>query len=581
MLLTGTSVKPFGSTTAEVMLVGEAPGAEECKTGVPFTGPSGIELALMMGEAGMKRSDCYLTNVARQRPPGNDVQNWIASNKAEEVVLLGRGGVTYNGKVISAELHEGIQLLRAEVESVRPKLIIALGNVALWALTNNWGIGSWRGSELHASISGDWRPTCIPTYNPAGVLRQWNLRRVVVQDFRRARQFLAGEITPNRYNFCVEPSFETTIGVLDFLQSRLDNATEQIPLSVDIETRNYHIACLGIAWTKRDAICIPFLDSRRLDGYWTLAEEAEIVYRLYLLLTHPMVRNVGQNYLYDVQYIWRYFMFIPRSVRDTMLIQHLCFPGLPKSLDFIASMYCESYRYWKDDGKTWSANMDERVLWTYNCEDCVRTFECADALDTVVTSLNLRPQHDFQMRLWPAVLRMMNRGVRVDHEMREQLLIDMREHECQLVENITYVAGHPLNPKSPKQMKEFFYGELQLPPVYKRGKQAKPGKVRQPSCDDECLNRAALREPIIKPLVNLILEQRSVGTYASTFLEDHSDYDGRYRCSINIAGAVTFRFSSSENPFGSGMNMQNLPGKTNLTRAEQDAADVELRNAKQ
>jgi uracil-DNA glycosylase len=578
MLISGTQVKPYGSLSAEVMLVGEAPGAEECKQGVPFVGASGIELALMMGEAGMKRSDCYLTNVARTRPPGNDVQNWIASNKAEEITLLGRGGVTYNGKVISPELYEGIQLLRAEVESVRPKLIIALGNIALWAVVGEWGIGSWRGSELVSTISGDWRPTCIPTYNPAGVLRQWSLRRVCVQDFRRCRAYLAGEIAPNRYNFCVEPSFETTIGVLEFLQAKLDAATAPVPLSVDIETRNYHIACLGIAWSKRDAICIPFLDSRRIDGYWTAAEETEIVYRLYQLLTHPAVENIGQNYLYDTQYIWRYFLFTPRNVRDTMLIQHLCFPGLPKSLDFIASMYCESYRYWKDDGKTWSNNMDERVLWTYNCEDCVRTFECAMALDSVVDSLGLREPHDFQMRLWPAVLRMMNRGVRVDHAVRAKLFIEMREHEAELRADIDFIVGHPLNPKSPKQMKEFFYGELQLPPVYKRGKQAKPGKVRQPSCDDECLNRAALREPIIKPLVNLILELRSVGTYASTFLEDRSDYDGRYRCSFNIAGAVTFRFSSSENPFGSGLNMQNLPGKEQLTNAERDAADKELRN---
>lgn len=579
MLIANLEVKPFHPPGATVMLVGEAPGAEEVKQCTPFVGASGIELSLMMGEAGMKRNDCYLTNVVRGRPPGGEISSWIAANKTEEAALLGRGGIRYNGKVISPELYTGIQLLRSEMESVRPKLIIALGNVALWALTGEQGIGSWRGSELIASLSGEWRPPCLPTYNPAGVLRQWTLRRVVVQDFRRARGILEHGIRNPRWNFSVEPSFESTLSVLDFLQARLDSSTTPIELSVDIETRNYHIACLGIAWDLRNAICIPFLDARKPSGYWTLAEESEIIFRLYKILTHPRAVTIGQNFLYDAQYIWRYWGFIPTTVRDTMLTQHLCFPGLPKSLDFISSLYCESYRYWKDDGKVWSDSMDESVLWRYNCEDCVRTFECKTALDGVVQSLKLQPQYDFQMRLWPAVLRIMNRGMRIDETMRAKLENEMRTHEKTLLADIEFVAGRPLNPGSPKQMKEFFYGELQLPPVYKRGKQAKPGKVRQPSCDDECLNRIAAREPIVKPLINLILEYRSVRVYASTFLADHSDMDGRIRCSINIAGAVTFRFSSSENPFGSGMNLQNLPGKVNLTRTEMDNADKELRNA--
>ncbi len=577
MLISNHLVPPSGPPDAAIMVVGEAPGAEECQRMQPFVGASGIELSLMLGEAGLRRNELFLTNVARQRPPGNDVNNWIARNKTEEAQILQRGGIRYNGRVITSELYEGIQLLRSEVEAVRPKLIIALGNTALWVLTGEWGIGSWRASQLQSTLSSEVRPTCIPTYNPAGVLRQWSLRRVVVQDLRRARSVATDGLPVVRFNFLVEPSFTEAISALDFLQTRLDNATAPVTLSVDIETRNYHIACLGIAWSCTDAVCFPFLDSRRPDGYWTEAEEAEIVYRLYLLLTHPRASVIGQNFLYDAQYIWRYFCFIPRVSRDTMLAQHLCFPGLPKSLDFLASLYCESYRYWKEDGKTWSDSMDESVLWKYNCEDCVRTYECDEALQGIVKSLKLTEQYEFQMRLWHAVMRMMNRGVAIDNEVRGKLEAEMHTHERSLLEDITYIVGHPLNPKSPKQMKEFFYGELQLPPVYKRGKQAKPGKVRQPSCDDECLQRIAAREPIVKPLINLITEYRSVGVYSSTFLRDCRDVDGLVRCSFNPAGTVTFRFSSSENPFGSGMNLQNVPGKENKTNAERDAADADLR----
>lgn len=561
MIITSMTCPSSGPPNAEIMVVGEAPTADDLQQHQPFSGAPGVELSLMLGEAGLQRSNLFLTNVARSRPPGGDPNNWLASTKAEETALLAKGGIKYNGRVIALELYEGIALLRAEIERVRPKLIIALGTISCWVLTGEWSVSNWRGSNLVASLSSEWRPACVPTYTPAGVLRQWSLRRVVVQDLRRARDVAKNGAPVVRYNFCVEPSFTQAIAALDYLDEKLATATEPVRLSVDIETRNYHIACLGIAWSRTDAICFPFLDSRRPDGYWTLAEESEIVYRLYRVHTHANAVIIGQNFLYDAQYIWRYFGFVPRVVRDTMLAQHLCFPGLPKSLDFIASMYCEQYRYWKEDGKTWSDSMDERVLWKYNCEDCVRTFECDTALEQVISSLNLAPQYSFQMRVWQATMRMMNRGIAIDNDRRAQLESEMQAHATSLLADIEYFAGHALNPKSPKQMKEFFYGELQLPPVYKRGKRAQPGKVRQPSCDDECLQRIAAREPLVRPLINAIGDYRSVGVYNSTFLADKRDVDGLIRCSFNPAGAVTFRFSSSENPFGSGMNLQNIPGK--------------------
>src|ERR1700758_2102378 len=561
MLTTSLRCKAFGPPGAEIMVVGEAPGDHELKSGMPFCGPSGIELTLMMGEAGLVRSQFYLTNVVQSRPPGGDVAYWIASTKTQEAELLARGGVRYNGRVISKELYEGILELRADFERVRPKLVIALGNAALWAFTGEWGIGNWRGSQLETNLSFKHICPCVPTYNPAAVLRQWNLRRIVVQDFRRIRAGLADGWPTPRYRFSVAPTYEQACDTLDFLERMLDSAAAPVRLSVDIETRNYHIACLGIAWSRQDAICIPFLDARHIDGYWSLAEESYLVHRLQVVLTHPRAAVVGQNFLYDAQYIQRYFCFVPRVARDTMLYQHLAFVGIPKSLDFIASMYCEYYRFWKEDGKTWSESMDERVLWKYNCEDCVRTYECDEALEGVVDKLGLTTQASFQMRLWWATFRMMVRGINVSDSIRSRLELEMNTHAQWLLEEIAYLAGQPLNPKSPKQMKEFFYGTLQLRPEYKRGKRAQPGKIRQPSCDDECLTRVAQREPLVAGLIRLVLEYRSVAVYASTFLRDCRDVDGLVRCSFNPAGTVTFRFSSSENAFGSGMNLQNLPGR--------------------
>jgi len=579
MLNVDLRCKPSGPPNAEVMVVGEAPGAEELSRGEPFVGFSGVELTLMMGEAGLVRAQMYLTNVLQSRPPGGLIEHCFAANKTQEHEFLSKGGIRYNGRVISAELYKALQELKADFERVKPKLVIALGNAALWAFTGEWGIGNWRGSQLESTISREHYCVVVPTYNPAAVLRQWHLRRVMVQDLRRIQSGLTNGWPRTRHNFLVEPSFEQATFMLKRLYDLVDTAPGPTRLAVDSETRHYHIACLGIAWSVHDAICFPFMKSGAPYGYWNEAEEAEIVFLLQQLLTHPKVEVVGQNFLYDAQYIQRYFKFQPRLTDDTMLKQHICFLGLPKSLDFIASMYCEQYRFWKEDGKTWAEAMDERILWKYNCEDCVRTLECAIALDGVVQSLGLSSQYQFQIRLWWATFRMMLRGIRTDDEMRAQLELQMDQYARYLLAEIEYIAGQPLNPKSPKQMREFFYGTLCLRPEYKRGKRAAPGKIRQPSCDDECLTRVGQREPLVKPLVNLILEYRSVSVYKSTFLGDCRDVDGLVRCSFNPAGTVTLRFSSSENAFGSGMNLQNLPGKERTLESSYEHSEGESAEA--
>ncbi|MFK5057892.1 hypothetical protein ACI4AF_28655, partial [Klebsiella pneumoniae] len=78
----------------------------------------------------------------------------------------------------------------------------------------------------------------------------------------------------------------------------------------------------------------------RAEGYFSLDEETGIVYRLYRLLTHARADVIGQNIIYDSQYTWRHWKFVPRVVLDTMISQHACFSALPKGLAYLASMYC-------------------------------------------------------------------------------------------------------------------------------------------------------------------------------------------------------------------------------------------------
>ena len=95
------------------------------------------------------------------------------------------------------------------------------------------------------------------------------------------------------------------------------------------------------------------MSKTNFSGYWNLEEEAQIVFLLYKLLTHPNCFVRGQNLLYDAQYTYRHWHFIPNVKQDTMIAHHSAFCGMRKSLDFQASLYCKWYVQWKPDKSAW------------------------------------------------------------------------------------------------------------------------------------------------------------------------------------------------------------------------------------
>ena len=117
------------------------------------------------------------------------------------------------------------------------------------------------------------------------------------------------------------------------------------------------------------------------------------------------------------------------------------------------------------------------------------------------------------------------------------------------------VLGHPLNPRSSKQMKALFYGDFKQRPIMKRRAEG----PSTPTLDDDALVTLGKREPALRPLIKRIQDIRSMGVFLNTFVRAPLDWDDRMRCSYNICGTLTYRLSSSTNAFGSGTNLQNLP----------------------
>lgn len=567
------------------MIVGEAWGKEEDERGEPFVGASGSLLNSMLHDAGLMRSDVFVSNVVNRRPEGNKLKAWIPFSKKDqqERERAGERFVEWKGLQVLPLVLEGYNQLRAEIEMVQPNVIVPVGNLALHALVPETtkkgpkgvsGITKWRGSHLRMDcpptlIQRDGAPKVIPTIHPAAVLREWSYRATVVNDLRRVARNIQSRIyEPPERKFIIRPNFSQTIDALERILTRLD-AGEDFWITLDKETRAGHTACTGISWSKTEGVVIPQMCIENRDGYWSLEEEGHIVWLMYRVLTHPKAKVRGQNLLYDAQYTWRHWHFVPRVHQDTMISHHTVWSDLPKALAFQASMYCHWYVYWKDEGKTWDTKLGEDQLWAYNGEDLAYTDEVGEVeLKTIEAMTPTWPQlpriHAFQQAMFWPVLRAMQIGLRVRKEVRSKLAGEVQEQIDLRQSLLNAIVGYEINVDSPKQMQDLFYAQLQQSIVWKR----EPGEPPRPTCDDDALTKIARREPLMKPLTNCIADLRTLNGFLGDFILAPLDLDGRMRCSYNIGGSEsgksapkTYRLSSSKNAFGSGANLQNIPSE--------------------
>lgn len=545
-------VPAYGPRDTDIVLVGEAPGEHEESYSAgprPFVGPSGQELDRMLHEASILRAECFTTNVSKFRPPNNDIEHFFLKKKE----AAQRGVPELMGRYPLLPITSGLSELHDEIDSIRPNVIVAMGGTALWALTGHEGITLWRNSTLDSLPIKGRIYKVIPTFHPVVVLYQWSFRAIAVHDLKKVqREHSFPEIRRPEYDFILRPTLTDVAATHMFLMKKLEKGPCR--LAVDLETRDEFIACVGIAWNRLSAICIPFMCTERKDGYWSETEEKIAREMVCEIIQHPNAEIIGQNFLYDAQYFaWEWKKAVLAKI-DTMWQQHICFPSMPKALYFISSMYCRYHEYWKDEGKNWDKSIPEEKLWAYNCTDAVTTWEASQVLDGLIRKWNLGQQFAFQMSLFEPVLVMMLQGCRINTARRNEFTMEILEEVRKRDEWFVDVLGHQLNPRSHIQMKALFYDDFKMPKQFNRKARGSPVTL-----NDAALETIALKEPLMVPLVNRIQEHRSLGVYLSTFIRSKLEPDDRVRCSYNPAGTETFRFSSSKNAFGRGMNLQNTP----------------------
>ncbi|MGB3455903.1 MAG: uracil-DNA glycosylase [Litorimonas sp.] len=160
-----------GNPEADLMVIGEAPGRDEDREGLPFVGRSGQLLDKMLGAIGLKSGfgeddDVYVGNVCFWRPPNNR-------------------------KPDPAELELCRPFVNRHIELVKPKVILLAGGTAMQVMTGVTGIMKNRGQWQSVNIGGGEIPT-LPIYHPAFLLRQPALKAEAWQDLLTLREKLAG-----------------------------------------------------------------------------------------------------------------------------------------------------------------------------------------------------------------------------------------------------------------------------------------------------------------------------------------------------------------------------------------------------
>lgn len=555
-----------GPRTTSIALVGEAPGFNEAKLRRPFVGRTGELLTELLHASGIPRSEVYITNIVKQRPgrkDDNDISDWFVSDK---------------GKIwVSDSFREYMEVLKRELLQL-PNLnvVIPLGNASLYALCSEVAITKRRGSILESTLIPGLK--CVPTIHPANTFREYVNTYKIKHDLMRALEESRSKIIqlPER-EILIEPSYSDCVGF--FMD--LEYADE---IGFDIEVMNEEVSCMSFSIGPYRGISIPFVYHG--NDYFTPEQELNIWKLTARVLSNPNIKKIGQNFIFDMSFILRKYNIIIRNYECTMIGQGISMPDFPKGLDYITSIYTRE-PYYKDEGKKWMRTGGSyHKFWLYNAKD---SLVCQEAFPQIMERLSAQGNietYEEQRRLIHPLMFMQARGMLVDNdglkassEQAEEKLTEKILGLSQLVgcEVAFKVEKEPdmykvtnrsdsssiiipkneftklcktsniLNIGSSPQLAELFYSRLGHKPYLDKG---------HVTTNDDAMKRLVRKG--VKEAI-FVRDIRKIYKLKSTYYDMKMSSDGRLRSAMNPIGAVSGRLASSQDIFGEGGNVQNLP----------------------
>lgn len=551
-----------GDPQSRVMIVGEAPGGNEEKTGVVFSGAAGQLLNKCLERAGLSRDELYVTNAVKCRPPEN--------RKPER----------FEAK-ICADTY-----LTREIEEVRPTHILLLGNQALQAVARKSGITKHRGVRLEVKGHPKGR-TIMAAFHPAYALRNPGVHPTLQEDIRRFARAIKGEfqVVP------VQKKYVATVKGLKRVIQLLQSAPSGSVVAYDVENRyrpwdkDWSIQCLGVSLDGQTTYVIPLYHPESpFRKNWL-----SVLAHLRAALTREDLILVGQNGKHDNVQLAGAKIFIEHKF-DIMLAAHLVDENRPKNLGFLSQTYlgADVYKGMVELKPDKILGVPLKQLCAYNGEDVGYTWQLRPKIKAelvaqprlarlftklmmpgshVIQGLEMKGMHVDQERLFDRI------GIlQGEIKARKQ---GMQEHVSKKI--LKHFPDGEFNYRSPQQVSRLLYssekrGGLGLSPLFYT-------KTGNPSTNEE-----ALQEYIMHPFIQLLFQLRTLEMkWMNTYLLPWStrlDRFSRLHTTYKLYGTVTGRLSGDLQQVPRDSFIRSVFGAPpGWLRVDADFSQIELRIA--
>lgn len=512
---------PEGTTLA---VVGEAPGFQETAYGQPFMGPSGRLIKEVLKRSGYNPKEVMFTNACLCRPPGN-----ATPPKAAVVACRPR-------------------LLR-ELDRSGARDVLALGGTAASVLVDDTrSISTLRvgpAKQATRALDGSSVERVVPTWHPAYCLRTADAFPALVSDIQKLKDSAHGAWREPDWQATDDPAIAREW--LEFLR------TGTGPLAVDIEVgidkdvsfghpNEYDLLCVGIGYASGKAFVL---------GSGAL-EDLEVRDALRVVLTsRPLIAHNGK---FDLAGLYPKLGGL-KLWFDTMLANY-CLDERPgqHGLKILAVEKLGAPKY--DDEiikyipkKGNYANIPRPILYKYNAYDVACTWALYEMLGGALDRSGLRRLHDHLVAASNELMYLELNGVAVDLPYNFQLGEEFQQRIDEIEERINEVVGSPLNPRSPKQIKEYLAA---------RG-------INVQSTNVDTLNVIRSRvapESNAGRFVSLLLNHRKQQKLHSTYVQGIRKrvYRGRVYTTYMLHGTTSGRLAS-RNP-----NLQNIVRDKSIRR---------------
>jgi uracil-DNA glycosylase len=330
------SQQPNGD--CKIAFVFDFPTTDEQRLGEIMIGSTGKMFHKMCEILELNVENCLLTHALAQKPAQeNPAHFFMNKNNYSKFSKENKWRSKYpvNGfGFLKPEYESELERLQNELNACKPNVIIAMGSLALWALTGLDKIGTYRGTILKSDLTSGTK--VMPTFSPSAVIRNFDFRPIVLADIKKAvEESNTPEIKIKERELWIEPEIKD---LEDFEQKYIRENNEDQPLSFDIETGGGFITCIGFAPSDTVALVIPFKDKRNvLQNYWTdVTHEQQAWAWIKRILENEKITKVAQNQTYDVSWLqYKHNIKVAGTIHDTMHAQHALQPEQQKGLGFM------------------------------------------------------------------------------------------------------------------------------------------------------------------------------------------------------------------------------------------------------